>query len=731
MSDDSKTKNEDTVVKQQWDDNNINSIFKPSRHDFSADGAAIAGHDNSKPTRKSPPRFLGKRNRNPSLDHGSNARIKKTLSWADPVDVDKAIAPPPIDEDYSFPIKFSLSHEYKDDDASFSEYLKDANFSMGPSPRGSPMTFSDHNLFPSPSLLHGDTFDFADNNVGTPPPLQPTDSAPNTLEGDALLESPPDIKNNAYNRLPPPRFPMELMASGSSGSISPIKSGGPTQRLSPGRTIYNVASESVGSPQSPYYQHHQSTPLGSSHDSGSTTIESTPEFNPPRGNLRGQSRSGRRQTTITVTSTTNTGKTEARRHDGGEDHMHTTTTTPSSNTMLDPITPSPSQIRQAVSDESHSPAMAPTVHHPPPRAHYPHPAGHSRSGWSDLHKAPLPPFVQPPHGQWRGGRHLPPALPSSSGGSSGYHQHPPYYSPYYRHQAVPDRAPSSSNHTLAPPHLPPVVQENRAEETYWQKHHHLLHQFLLQFGHCNVPEGYGIGTYYEALYHWCADQRTEYQRMCRPGNISSTMTPSRVRTLTSMGFVWGAPLPTNNTFWGSSSSQSFANWEMWIEELKTYKSKHRDVDVPLKYSSNPSLGTFVNRQRTEYRKYQAGKPTSLTADRIAELNVLGFNWTIRDAHASWNKRYAELKEFRTINGHTSVPKVYNKNPSLGYWVNEQRFQYRRMQKKKSSYMTEEKVRLLNEIDFKVCYFVHLECVFCCKYGMFDNYSQLYLPHLLY
>ena len=170
---------------------------------------------------------------------------------------------------------------------------------------------------------------------------------------------------------------------------------------------------------------------------------------------------------------------------------------------------------------------------------------------------------------------------------------------------------------------------------------------------------------------------------------------------------------------------------MWIEELKTYKSKHRDVDVPLKYSSNPSLGTFVNRQRTEYRKYQAGKPTSLTADRIAELNVLGFNWTIRDAQASWNKRYAELKEFRTINGHTSVPKVYNKNPSLGYWVNEQRFQYRRMQKKKSSYMTEEKVRLLNEIDFKVCYFVHLECVFCCKYGMFDNYSQLYLLHLLY
>ena len=109
---------------------------------------------------------------------------------------------------------------------------------------------------------------------------------------------------------------------------------------------------------------------------------------------------------------------------------------------------------------------------------------------------------------------------------------------------------------------------------------------------------------------------------------------------------------------------------------------------------------FVNRQGSEYRKYQAGKSTSMTPERIKDLNELGFTWTARDAQTSWDNRYAELKEFHNVNGHANVPKIYTKNPSLGYWVNEQRFQYRRMSKKKSTYMTAEKIRLLNKINFK-------------------------------
>jgi len=137
-----------------------------------------------------------------------------------------------------------------------------------------------------------------------------------------------------------------------------------------------------------------------------------------------------------------------------------------------------------------------------------------------------------------------------------------------------------------------------------------------------------------------------------------------------------------------------------MELLSDYRSQHGNIDVPLKYEPNFSLGTFVNRQRTEYRKMQTNKPSSMTPERVDELNRLGFTWAVRESHTSWEDRFNELKEFRDENGHCNVPKIYNKNPSLGYWVNEQRFQYRRMLKKKPSYMTQEKITMLNGLEFK-------------------------------
>ncbi|KAL7505829.1 hypothetical protein ACHAXN_003267 [Cyclotella atomus] len=137
-----------------------------------------------------------------------------------------------------------------------------------------------------------------------------------------------------------------------------------------------------------------------------------------------------------------------------------------------------------------------------------------------------------------------------------------------------------------------------------------------------------------------------------------------------------------------------------MSQLAEYRKRHGDCDVPLKYPANPCLGTFVNRQRTEYRKMLAKKPSSMTNEKIEELNKLGFTWDVRESHTSWEERFEELKAYKRENGHANVPKVYSKNPSLGYWVNEQRFQYRRLQKKKSSYMTEDKIKALNSLDFK-------------------------------
>lgn len=68
--------------------------------------------------------------------------------------------------------------------------------------------------------------------------------------------------------------------------------------------------------------------------------------------------------------------------------------------------------------------------------------------------------------------------------------------------------------------------------------------------------------------------------------------------------------------------------------------------------------------------------------------------------ATWIDRANELIEYRNKHGNTLVPKRYADNPALGNWVNKQRAQYQKFCAKESPCsMTEEKVRILNDIGF--------------------------------
>ena len=719
----------------KWD---VESMFDPPKHAFGR------GNANTNLRERPPSPLLDKKrkavnelektdislfSRSFKSDDGNIMREYHRKDNCGPA-LSAAGAAPAIEEVY--PIKFSLSREYRED-AFFSEYIKDEFLS----PRGSPIaskTMSSPSMFPSPLNVDGsDNLDLGMSGFPLPglqmspmsTPLQTANNGgrPHANMAHARLESPPSIKkehndlafgtnhhsngNKSSSDIIENYSPDRHSVGGDGNAYHPVTtqfhSGGPTQHLSPGQTIYNVASKSVDSPTSPYQPYPWRVP--SSHHSGHSTplnhwrltqragrvgTNTTPqEFLPPRNNLRGPSQLDRETKIIATVD----------KHDG---HANETGLQP---VKYDLITPSPSDIRKAVSDESISP-LAPTVHHPPQRPV----ASESSGGWIDAPQmSTLPPYEHPRQANWSM-QSLPPALPSASPGY--HHSSNQYYPPYYQHHqayqrpAVPD-----------PVAINVQVEDSCtwSEEADWRKHHYLLHQFLHRFGHCNVPQGYGAGTHYEGLYQWCVNQRTEYQKMCRgdAGDVkcreSCTMTPTRVQTLTSMGFVWGRPpaafCPTAKTNSSgnvaTTASKSYSSWSKWIELLTEYKKEHGNVDVPLKYEPNPSLGTFVNRQRTEYRKMQNGKSSSMTQQRVDDLCRLGFTWAIRDSHTSWEDRFNELKEFYNVNGHCNVPKIYAKNPSLGYWVNEQRFQYRRLTKKKSSYMTDDKIQALNELDFKV------------------------------
>jgi hypothetical protein len=97
-------------------------------------------------------------------------------------------------------------------------------------------------------------------------------------------------------------------------------------------------------------------------------------------------------------------------------------------------------------------------------------------------------------------------------------------------------------------------------------------------------------------------------------------------------------------------------WDLRFQELIQLKNEHKHCSAPLNYVKNPSLAHWVKRQRHQYRMKMEGKHSTLTDDRQAVLDKLGFVW---DSHAAaWDERWNQLREFRDNFGHSRVPKNF-------------------------------------------------------------------------
>lgn len=65
----------------------------------------------------------------------------------------------------------------------------------------------------------------------------------------------------------------------------------------------------------------------------------------------------------------------------------------------------------------------------------------------------------------------------------------------------------------------------------------------------------------------------------------------------------------------------------------------------------------------------------------------------------WNMRYEELKQFRQKHGHCRVPHGYAENRKLSWWVMNQRAQYQSLKLGKNSWLSTERVELLDNVQF--------------------------------
>jgi hypothetical protein len=232
-------------------------------------------------------------------------------------------------------------------------------------------------------------------------------------------------------------------------------------------------------------------------------------------------------------------------------------------------------------------------------------------------------------------------------------------------------------------------------EAQWSEYFEQLIQYKKEHGDTLVPQDYGDNP---SLGKWVATQRTNYN--------ANTLYSERIEKLNEVGFVW---------------DPHEAQWTKYFELLCQYKAEHGDTLVPIRYEKNPSLGKWVDTQRSNHHA------NKLSPQRIEKLNEVGFVWD--SLEAQWLECFEELKEYKRDHGDTLVPGNYPSNPSLGMWVNTQRHEYRKFMAKKkleegksllhnldeseiekirntSTGMTEERIRLLEAEDFIWDYYKH-------------------------
>ena len=143
----------------------------------------------------------------------------------------------------------------------------------------------------------------------------------------------------------------------------------------------------------------------------------------------------------------------------------------------------------------------------------------------------------------------------------------------------------------------------------WTTRYEELKQYQDRFGNCNVPTGWLENP---ELAVWVMNQRAHY-RKAHQGK-KSPITQDTIEQMNAIGFEWDAQQAT---------------WLLRYEQLRIYKDRYGDCNVPVGWEEDPQLATWVMNQRAQLRKILDGKKSPMTEERIEKLNDVGFDWSLR------------------------------------------------------------------------------------------------------
>eukprot|EP00978_Attheya_sp_CCMP212_P048317 scaffold503699_cov71-Attheya_sp.AAC.2 len=129
-------------------------------------------------------------------------------------------------------------------------------------------------------------------------------------------------------------------------------------------------------------------------------------------------------------------------------------------------------------------------------------------------------------------------------------------------------------------------------------------------------------------------------------------------------------------------------WNEKLEQLVLFKEQFGHCNVRVRATKRnggcpedeycPLLGGWVMDLRTMHRLLRQGKQSSMTPDRIRQLDNIGFQWTIQKTQPlTFEERFEQLKEYNDAHGHCNVPQKCKDSPlGLGDFVLTQRRIYK-------------------------------------------------------
>ena len=184
--------------------------------------------------------------------------------------------------------------------------------------------------------------------------------------------------------------------------------------------------------------------------------------------------------------------------------------------------------------------------------------------------------------------------------------------------------------------------------TSWDESYGRLKAYKQQEGHCRVPHRYCDPDSGYRLGQWVSLQRSAQEKL----------SIERYQRLYALGFAWGVP--------------RVSSWEDGFRSLEIFRQREGHCRVPSGYC-DPVSG-FRLRQ---WVKVQRGNKDTMSPDRRARLDALGFAW---DALAAqWEEGFRSLECFRQREGHCRVPYSHREQGfRLGPWVHQQRTDKDRM-----------------------------------------------------